>query len=133
MPEKNIELARKVREWTRAHPDLLDMDTWIDTSGTFDELLITTVENAETCGTTACFAGWTAILSGDRVGAGGMIFDAEGNPVMFEMHDGYTYPLGVEQRAMDLLGLEKWEANRLFMCDEDDLDDVLFEIFGQEI
>lgn len=126
MPEKNVELARKVREHTRMYPDLLDMDTWIDKGGALDDEEshwgpVGDVENAVACGTTACFAGWTVVIAGLGVHGTSTIHNSDG-----------TFD-SVERAAVRLLGIDHMDAGRLFMCDVEDLDDVLFEIFGERI
>jgi hypothetical protein len=77
-----------------------------------------------TCGTTACLAGWIVTLSGYAVNRDGVVY-AVGDGTRARMAD------HVDVVATDLLGIEYDEAHRLFMeTPLEDLPAVMAEIFG---
>lgn len=85
-----VELLRRIQKALREHPDRFDMDRWFydPARGYADEPALDSwgqyvVEGphlvpdvpmmkglTETCGTTACIAGWAVALSGERVQPG---------------------------------------------------------------
>jgi hypothetical protein len=143
MPEqtlvKNVELARKVREHTRRFPEVLDMADWLQIgSNDYNDADIRAAGDiTTTCGTTACFAGWTVLLGGYELDEDGYVYRG-GNPVIrmqaFEFKPG-SFPVKMhsDQLARELLGIEQTDASKLFYCAAEDLDGKLFEIFGEEI
>lgn len=102
----NIELARQVRDYTREHPEQLEMGCmwWV------------TKADGSSVG---CFATWTVKLATDHeVLHGGAV------------RDGYH----VSTIARELLGLTSDEAYDLFHnTSNDDLDEALEEIFGVKV
>lgn len=85
--EPNAELAYKVLDYIRAHPEEWDQRTWY---------------TKNMCGTAACFAGWSVIL------AGGKIVDvatAVLNPHYRAVIDSMP-PMDIEDAANDVLGIE---------------------------
>lgn len=102
----NIELARQIRDYTREHPDQLDMGCiwWLHQPG---GLVV------------GCFAGWTVKLATDH-----------------EILYGGTVRGGghVGSIAQELLGLTSSEAHQLFYdTSNDELDATLEEIFGVKV
>ena len=84
----NIDLLEKVCDHIQAHPELIDMTKWV---------------REEDCGTVACIAGHTCLLSGYKA--------VEGKK--------YTMKRGVERisiqdEAQKLLGLDDEQAADLF-------------------
>lgn len=53
----NITLAEDIMGLILMHPEQLDMDLYVDAEG------VTVQELRDSCGTTACIAGWAAILT----------------------------------------------------------------------
>lgn len=73
------------------------------------------------CGTTACLAGWGAVLSGYKINQNGEVLDGEsGDLVSDEMFE----------FAADMFGIGHTDADRLFFSGDDELETVVTEIFG---
>jgi hypothetical protein len=113
----NAELAWRVIDHIDAHPDQHDQGHWVRQTD---------------CGTTACFAGWTTILSGDRP-----VTELPGyvdgfTDVVTVDPEGRSYDLTVQARARELLGITHQAAHDLFYnaMSLDDLRDAVAEIFG---
>ncbi len=88
MPELNKPLLEKVMTHINDHPDVHDQEVWTVNPDYYDP------SNIENCGTAACFAGWTCLLSG------------------------YTSrDVEVESKAVELLGIEWDDAGVLFHSD----------------
>jgi hypothetical protein len=89
--------------------------------GSYVEHLDETVRSGPACGTVACFAGWTCILSGEQV-------NVDADAVILE--DGSLLP--IRDRAADLLGLDFEQAWELFIHvqDPDDLPEAVATYFG---
>lgn len=94
----NVKLLRKVAKHILAEPKRFVMWTWMREKGagaydfTSDASDNRPVPFAK-CGTAACIAGWTCILSGD------------------------SSPRDFETRAADLLNINDTKAKRLFLLD----------------
>lgn len=115
MTGPNAELAYRVLD-TALAVKRLDMGNWSSSGDKpvgLDEL------TAETCGTTACMAGWTVALSGMKVNTAGRVYDLSGNEV------GY-----VKDLATNLLGLTIDEADDLFYSEDCQVEEIVAEIFG---
>jgi hypothetical protein len=91
---RNVELLTRVRDLIREDPSKLDMSDW-----------------ARPCGTTACIAGWAVQLAGDKLEFGD-------HQVVSRAQDGTL--CDVDTRAADLLGLNEYEVNALFYCENED-------------
>lgn len=115
----NAELAWRVLDHIDAHPEQWDQESWATKND---------------CGTAACFAGWTCLLSGDK-------------PVWSEwanVEDSTAYVTTaanqertVSRRAAELLGIKRDdegddEGDDLFNAynTRDDLGRLVAEIFG---
>jgi hypothetical protein len=95
MPEKNIPLLRKVYHFLEKHPEKHDQATW--------------------CGTQQCVAGWACHFAGWRpTQDAALVAEAaeEGFPEDF-VTDG-SVVANVEIVARNILGLDRYEATRLF-------------------
>ncbi len=117
----NAELAYKVLDLTAAHPDRLNMSNWAtDPTGRNSPVVLATLTAANTCGTTACFAGWAVAVSGYGASTAGDVY-----------RDGHIVSEDIQAFAAGLLRISEWDAeNNLFFADEDDLPDRVFELFG---
>ena len=80
----NAKLAYEVLDYIEAHPEKHDQATYFNS-----------------CGTTACFAGWASLLSGDE-----HTFDATHSMVTAYVRTPDGRICHIESRAMELLGLE---------------------------
>lgn len=115
----NTELAWKVLDHIAAHPEQWDQKTWLKRTD---------------CGTAGCFAGWTALLSGDKpdwLECGGALF---GEYTSFVRVNANNRMVGrtVETRAAELLDIDEEDAYFLFNAtnDLDDLTRYVNKIFG---
>jgi hypothetical protein len=118
--------ARAVELWAflTEHPDSHDQAWWILRFGVRDSQLdadepLTAARALAECGTTACAAGWTALL------AGGTFYGKFG--YMPDGSEGSAYELG-----KNLLGLDTLEADQLFYksLTLDDVGKAIENIFG---
>jgi hypothetical protein len=136
MPGKNVELARKVRELTRRLPQVFDMGDWFYLGrGDRGDAGIRTAEEVladPQCGTVACFAGWTCLLSGYAMDEDGFVY-REGAKIQRRADATHWYSLHAATAARELLGIDPVEAERLFYARESDLDARLAEVFGETI
>lgn len=144
----NFNRMAQVMRFCRQHPESHDQKLWIGVDevdhldmatprgetdfgpASRDDVVITTGEataNVISCGTTACFAGWTVLLNpGDR-----LLVRPSGDADDVLTADGQF--CSVQARAADLLGLNENEADAVF-CDTSTLEDVaeaLESITGQ--
>lgn len=106
-----------------AHPESFKMSNWVTSQVWIDDYhsdtVITLADLEEnSCGTTACYAGWTAVLCGDKLGRGSFAFPLTGEA------------RSIEGRAADLLGIDEAQANVLFGCTEEVLRRHVEDIFG---
>jgi hypothetical protein len=96
---RNIELLETTLQFINDHEDKHDQNVWFRLDDNRGKAV------TKTCETAACFAGWACLLSG------------------YKHYGSYIYTwrgvrLGdVYQIATRLLGLEEWEAFRLFNSD----------------
>lgn len=98
----NHEMLDKTMDFIREHPEKLDMGVWVRVD-----------DGADECGTTACFAGWTAILNGAEP-----VFDSE-----YVLVDGIVHT--PRRVAAHILELNEREENALFFCNKEDLEDTV--------
>jgi hypothetical protein len=111
----NTALAWRVIDHIIAEPGSWDQHTWLARTE---------------CGTTGCFAGWACLLSGDILDEGCPLASCACNSASLRTSDGY--PVEVEERATELLGLYGGHAERLFSGSNslDNLIDQVYQIFG---
>jgi hypothetical protein len=112
----NAELAYAVLDYVMSHPEQNEQADYI---GNLD----TEHPPGPDCGTVACYAGWTCILSGDK-------FALRSDIYLVDPGDGLL--LGVHERAAELLNLNDVQSYRLFIGTQDraDLPYMVAEIFG---
>lgn len=96
----NEELFRTVVKQIETFPQFWDQEEWAVKSR---------------CGTFACVAGWTLIVSGRMDGAM-RVLDKDGNPAPCFFDDGHSIgcQCSVPQVAMQLLGLDAKQADEIF-------------------
>lgn len=114
----NAELAYLTLDQIDAHPELHSQSWWFTVTD---------------CGTVACFAGWTCVISGDKPSAldRPMHVLEIGTDVSFVvLPDGEK--VYASDRARELLGIDKLTARRLFdgSNTREDLGRLVAEIFG---
>lgn len=109
----NAELAWRTMDQINAHPELHRQGWWF---------------TRQECGTAACFAGWTCLLSGDTPRASENDLSDESSWVVTSVGT----VLRAEDRAIALLGITESAADELFAGgnDREDLRDIVTEIFG---
>lgn len=88
-PEQ-LALAKRVRDHVKAHPEQHDQTLWY-----FSE---------PTCGTTACIAGWTAVLDGAQP-----IQDYAGESCLVAIGDDQRSIPVYARKALGLTGSEAWQ------------------------
>ena len=98
----NIELMQQVINQIEAHPKEWDQGTWGRKSA---------------CGTTMCFAGWAAHLSGFKLVWAQRVTDPFADALAVEA-DGNRRD--IFDAARDLLGLNEAQAKELFFSSEHD-------------
>jgi hypothetical protein len=126
MTTPNAELAYKVLDLAHRHEAHFNMGDWASGVELTIEDLVSDEEpryrrsdGEPMCGTTACFAGWTAAQAGyTLVGSSSEVF--KGNRLAGRAGD----------IAAGLLGITDEQADDLFFCDNEDIDEVVAEIFG---
>lgn len=89
----NADLAYRVLDYIEAHPEQHNQATFIFGYG---NLPVLSKDNAP-CGTTACFAGWTVLLTGHQI--------VVKNPVTTRVRRGNTL-VPIDEFAADLLGID---------------------------
>jgi hypothetical protein len=97
---RNTELLERVMQHITDHPEQHNQHIW-----------------ANECGTSGCFAGWSALLSGWNVLRRGFALD------VFVAREDDPREVHVQQLAIELLGLTSDEADVLF--DEFNTPDML--------
>lgn len=116
MTTPNAALAYQALDAARTHRRL-DMGTWAD--GDVSAVGLAELTATESCGTTACLAGWIAVLAGYKVTFGGSVYDAAGEPV------GH-----IQKVAAGLLGITLEQSEDLFFVHDGVVDEKVAEIFG---
>lgn len=106
----NAVLAYRVLDHIDAHPEEHRQTAWVD---------------QDSCGTTACFAGWACLLAGDQAPP-----PADCPSAMVFSPDGHLH--GVFDRAQEHLGIDEETAEDLFSGDHlaEDLAELVPQIFG---
>lgn len=119
---KNAVLAYTALDSILANPKHHDQGSWV--AGTQSSMSYTLDRLLNTCGTTACFAGWTVLTAGDTLLEERAIRDAEGTPL------GRFIPA----RALELLRIDWDDAGRLFYDAEnvDELVEAVQDVFGPD-
>lgn len=112
MTTPNAELAYKVLDHIDAHPEQWQQDLYIGKTE---------------CGTVACFAGWTVLLSGGVPHHWSGRSDDVTAEVIFDGNEE-----SVSYRAQLLLGADRWVREDLFDVynTREDLGRLVEEIFG---
>lgn len=126
MNEKTLEQrvrAWLVMDWITEHPGNHDQDGWIGFyRGTerVDLPELVTADDVLSCDTTACFAGWTVLLSGRKI------------RIQYEFFTSVEGAGKVSACAAELLGLDETEARRLFYGSNDlgVIRDLLIKFYG---
>lgn len=133
--EPNPALAWRVLDYIEAHPERHNQSSWIDaTRAGMTDRVVDRNDVEGSCGTTACFAGWTLLLSGATI-------DLEDHMAYNQVSAAWQ---GVARFAADLLGISEAAApcgcsdcndrpaTRLFYRAEtiEDLRKAVFDVFG---
>ena len=113
----NKENLSLVWDFIKAHRSMLRMDRWLD-SENIDVKAVREGRYNE-CGTTACVAGWTGLLFGWLPVDSCVFVSPDGKQVR-----------DIEYVAMGILELTSIEKDRLFFCDNNDLDEIMDELLG---
>lgn len=104
MTERNTELLERVMRHILDHPEEHNQNSW---------------GHRTQCGTAACFAGWTLLLTGQgeflpcrlATEENGEWTPTDGEYLWIKGDDGEG---DISDHAAGLLGLKEWEANRMF-------------------
>lgn len=118
----NVEKLVELRDQLVLHPEQHDQNTWVNTHG---ETITPDEQPDMSCGTTACAAGWTVLLNGERFADYGTVLADTSNPSAYRQHvyrDGaFTLRLvvSVPERAQQILGLNDQQAEQLFYLERD--------------
>lgn len=115
----NVELARQTLQAIRDHEDRWNQRQFVELKD----------ETSPECGTTLCFAGFAACLTGAEFVPPEVYFDDTENGTKYWYQpntvitpEGDT--VGVESYAMDVLGLNYGQANTIFYNFTDDVDEL---------
>lgn len=142
--KRNIELLTQVRDLIKAEPAKLDMGLW----GTVSADLVTFDNGSKakvSCGTTACVAGWTVQLAGDKLLVEQDQYDNAypklGTDDEYEKVFTVSHSVAkngrvvdIEERATKLLGLTPEEGGILFFEDTELVVERLGELIaGKDI
>lgn len=123
-PARNV-LAYEVWDAIQKNRHHFDMAYWakksVDDLWSDNVISLADLLGDRECGTTACLAGWTATMAGYRVAEGGAVMSAEGGMVINP---------DVADFAAGLLGLAKREADYLFLCADEEIEERFVEVFG---
>lgn len=108
----NADLARKVLDHIRRHPETWDQGSWVST---------------QDCGTAYCFAGHALVLSGYKPNTYIDAYTGELQTSYSTMVRPDGHAVYVEYEAQELLGIDFGRGTRLFDCnnDLDDLADIV--------
>jgi hypothetical protein len=115
---KTVEEARRAYatlDFIEDHPDKHNQHTWVNRGIEANPIGSIDLHGVmESCGTTACYAGWTVLLNGESISGSNTV-------------NGTVY-----LRALDLLGLTPFEGHILFYASRDlaEVRKAVFEIFG---
>jgi len=98
--EAAVKLLRRVKRHILAEPKRLDMNQWVKPS------------RQSPCGTAACIAGWTVLLSGPEE----KIAEVSKTRTLYEANEAAIggFGVGIGERARQLLGLTYEQSVRLF-------------------
>jgi hypothetical protein len=107
---EEVRRAYEVINYLTDHPERHDQETWLNWPQMFREAGVDRATAERTCGTTACFAGWTVLLNGHTITNGAYV-DLEGTPPVDRVAARHV---GVDNVAAQLLGLDNDEMGRLF-------------------
>ena len=118
--------------------NLLDMSTWMNAET--GEGIISPDGEPTACGTTACVAGWAAVLNGWSINAAGCaardrasLLTGNAHPRTFSRRAGESADIWpIDDLGRELLNLTPYEADRLFFCSNEALDGVVKDIFGAD-
>lgn len=122
----NAEMAWRAYDLAMKHHDHFNMDTWIAGDDHDDDLVQGVGGLLETCGTTACLAGWVAALAGDTLSTSmGMAlpYGHDSSAPQFAWRT-------IWGRAKRLLDIDGAQANAVFLCQEEDLLENMIRVFG---
>lgn len=119
MSTPNAAKAWAVMDLIDQHREALNMDEWATRPGGRSPVSLTDLLDPD-CGTTACFAGWTAAVEGFEVDVTGQAWHADGRG------GGWTTRI-----AAEVLGLDDTEASALFYeTFDEELTAAVTRIFG---
>lgn len=122
----NAEMAWKAYDLATKHHDHFNMDIWLDSDGRDDDLIEGVGGLLETCGTTACLAGWVAALAGDTLSTSmGMAL-----PYGYDASKSQSAWLSIGDRAKRLLDIDGAQTYAVFLCPEGDLLENMIRVFG---
>lgn len=140
MEHVNVPLLRKTMEHIKSHPEHWHQGSWrTDISEDMAESLNAGRATGRhrpvpiSCGTAMCFAGWACELAGDEWEA-----DVFGGLDQFFVSDHVMVdgqPVRAAERARDLLGLTRFQADRLFegLNRLEDLEEIVADLTGEEL
>lgn len=117
---EQISRAYEMLDFIEAHPDAHDQNWWINHDKRITRAGLDAARALNTCGTTACAAGWTVLLAGGRFVSTWRV----------QLPDGGSWR--VEDAAAFLLGMGDSEAAALFRRARDlaEVRKAVFDIFG---
>jgi len=108
----NAELAYRVLDHIDAHPEQWRQSQWV---GVAD------------CGTIACFAGWTVLLSGATVHpAGEVVADGPEELIGMDVPDAADKLLGISPKTLPLIVADPYDG----LLTREELGKAIAEIFG---
>lgn len=116
----NEPLIREIFRMIELQPQMWDQSSWAVTLDREPVDLETMEKNEYQCGATFCFAGWAMILAGHKVG--------QGERYEVQVDDELISEDEFVDRAADVLGLDRDNADRLFGYITDDFDSFKAEV-----
>lgn len=114
MTTPNTALAYQALDAALAHPDHFYMGQWCSSD---DRVGLDDLTGPD-CGTTACYAGWVAAISGYQVDGDGYVF--RGGELVGD----------VDVVAAGLLGVGLETTDRLFYVDDAEIAAAVEDVFG---
>lgn len=122
MTASNAELAYRVLDHIDAHPERHDQSDFVRSAVNTPSI----TADRMPCGTTACFAGWTVLLSGHEIDLRRFMPRADVGDGLIEVDDVAARLLGIGESGLD------GHAHRLFYeaNSRKDLGRMVAEIFG---